>query len=149
MRAFRAMHVDARVSRDARDMRDADAGDPRETMRALARPCRRDRLRTQALSLSNPFTSTKERRRPCCRKRLNALRILSMAGFLRKRREHSVGSAGEGTIMKGLHTINCVLFLLNALLWAWYAKQPVIALLWLSVSLGEAYVITRTDLLSD
>lgn len=50
--------------------------------------------------------------------------------------------------MKGLHTINCVLFLLNALLWAWIAKQPAVAVLWLSVAVGEAYVITRTDFLS-
>jgi len=50
--------------------------------------------------------------------------------------------------MKGLHTINCVLFLLNALLWAWVAKQPAIAVVWLSVALGEAYIITRTDFFS-
>lgn len=72
------------------------------------------------------------------------LHIFSMAGFLRNRRQFT-----GGVIMKGLHTINCVLFLLNALLWAWIAKQPAVAVLWLSVALGEAYVITRTDLLSD
>jgi hypothetical protein len=116
---------------------------------AVAQRRGRDRSRLRPLSLSSRFTSRAENLRPGRRKRLKTLHILSMAGFLRKRREHSAGLAGGGAIMKGLHTINCVLFLLNALLWAWYAKQPVVALLWLSVSLGEAYVITRTDLLSD
>ena len=51
--------------------------------------------------------------------------------------------------MKGLHTINAMLFLLNALLWALVAKQPAIATLWLAVGLGELYVVTKTDLLSN
>ena len=50
--------------------------------------------------------------------------------------------------MKGLHTINALLFLLNALLWALVAKQPAIAVLWLAVGLGELYVVRKTDLLS-
>lgn len=51
--------------------------------------------------------------------------------------------------MKGIHITNAVLFLLNALLWAWVAKQPAIATVWLAVGLGELYVITKTDLLSN
>ena len=51
--------------------------------------------------------------------------------------------------MKGLHTINAVLLLLNALLWAVVAKQPAIATVWLAVGLGELYVVKRTDLLSN
>ena len=51
--------------------------------------------------------------------------------------------------MKGIHTVNAVLFILNALLWALVAKQPAIATLCLAVSLGEIYVITKTDLLSN
>ena len=51
--------------------------------------------------------------------------------------------------MKGLHAINALLFLLNAVLWALVAKQPVIATLWLAVALGELYVIKKTDLLSN
>lgn len=47
--------------------------------------------------------------------------------------------------MKGLHTVNCVLFILNALLWAVLAKQPGIAVVWLAVGLGELYVIKNTD----
>jgi hypothetical protein len=50
--------------------------------------------------------------------------------------------------MKGLHTINAVLFLLNALLWALVAKQPAIAMVWLAVGLGELYIVKGTDLLS-
>ena len=50
--------------------------------------------------------------------------------------------------MKGLHTVNCALFLLNAVLWTLVAKQPGIAALWLAVGLGELYVITKTELLS-
>lgn len=50
--------------------------------------------------------------------------------------------------MKGLHTINALLFLLNALLWALVAKQPAIAVLWLAVGLGELYIVKKTDLLS-
>jgi len=50
--------------------------------------------------------------------------------------------------MKGLHTINAVLFILNAVLWALVANQPAIATLWLAVGLGELYVITKTDWLS-
>lgn len=50
--------------------------------------------------------------------------------------------------MKGLHAVNAVLFLLNALLWAFVAKQPVLAMLWLAVGLGEIYVITKTTWLS-
>ena len=55
----------------------------------------------------------------------------------------------RGTIVKGLHAVNCALFLLNAVLWAFLAKQPAIALLWLAVGLGELYVITQTELLSN
>ena len=51
--------------------------------------------------------------------------------------------------MKGLHAVNCAIFLLNAVLWAFLAKQPAIALLWLAVGLGELYVITQTELLSN
>jgi hypothetical protein len=51
--------------------------------------------------------------------------------------------------VKGLHIANAVLFLLNALLWAFVAKQPAIATLWLAVGLGELYVVTKTDLLSN
>jgi len=50
--------------------------------------------------------------------------------------------------VKGLHIANAALFLLNALLWALVTKQPVIAVLWLAVGLGEIYVVTKTDLLS-
>jgi len=55
----------------------------------------------------------------------------------------------RGSIVKGLHTVNAILFLLNALLWALVAKQPAIATLWLAVGLGELYVIKKTDLLSN
>jgi len=55
----------------------------------------------------------------------------------------------RGTIVKGLHAVNCALFLLNAVLWAFVAKQPAIATLWLAVGLGELYVITKTELLSN
>jgi hypothetical protein len=55
----------------------------------------------------------------------------------------------RGTIVKGLHAVNCALFLLNAVLWAFLAKQPAIATLWLAVGLGELYVITKTELLSN
>ena len=51
--------------------------------------------------------------------------------------------------MKGLHTVNAVLFLLNALLWMLVAKQPAIAMLCLAVGLGELYVVKQTDLLSN
>jgi hypothetical protein len=50
--------------------------------------------------------------------------------------------------MKGLHTINAVLFILNALLWALVAKQPAFATLWLAVGLGELHVVRKTDLFS-
>ena len=50
--------------------------------------------------------------------------------------------------MKGLHAINAVLFVLNALLWALVAKQLAFATLWLAVGLGELYVVRKTDLLS-
>ena len=48
----------------------------------------------------------------------------------------------------GLHTVNAVLFFLNALLWAFVAKQPAIATVWLAVGLGELYVVTKTDLVA-
>ena len=51
--------------------------------------------------------------------------------------------------MKGLHTVNAVLLLLNALLWVLVAKQPAIATACLAVGLGELYVVKRTDLLSN
>lgn len=51
--------------------------------------------------------------------------------------------------MKGLHTVNAVLFLLNALLWMLVAKQPAIAMLCLAVGLAELYVVKQTDLLSN
>jgi hypothetical protein len=54
----------------------------------------------------------------------------------------------RGSIVKGLHIANAALFLLNALLWALVTKQPVIAVLWLVVGLGELYIVTKTDLLS-
>ena len=50
--------------------------------------------------------------------------------------------------MKSLHTVNAVLFILNAVLWALFAKQPGIAIVWLAVGLGELYVIKKTDFLS-
>jgi predicted signal transduction protein with EAL and GGDEF domain len=50
--------------------------------------------------------------------------------------------------MKSLHTVNCVLFILNAVLWAVLAKQPGIAVVWLAVGLGELYVIKNTDFYS-
>lgn len=50
--------------------------------------------------------------------------------------------------MKGLHTINCALFVLNAVLWALVAKQPAIAVLCAAVALAEAYVVRKTDLLT-
>jgi len=50
--------------------------------------------------------------------------------------------------VKGLHAVNCVLFLLNALLWATLAKQPGLAVVWLAVGLGELYVIKYTDFYS-
>jgi hypothetical protein len=68
-----------------------------------------------------------------------------MAGFLR-----NLGPTQRitGTIVKSLHTVNCVLFILNALLWALLAKQPGIAIVWLAVGLGELYVIKNTDFFS-
>lgn len=53
-----------------------------------------------------------------------------------------------GPIVKGLHSINGALFLLNAVLWAVVAKQPAIAVLCLAVALAEAYVVKGTDLLN-
>jgi hypothetical protein len=55
----------------------------------------------------------------------------------------------RGIVVKGIHTVNAILFLLNALLWALVAKQPAIATLCLAVGLGQLYVITKTDLLSN
>lgn len=51
--------------------------------------------------------------------------------------------------MKGLHTVNGILFLLNALLWALVAKQPAMAIGCLAVAVAEIYVVTKTTLLSN
>jgi hypothetical protein len=51
--------------------------------------------------------------------------------------------------VKGLHIVNAVLFLLNAVLWTLVAKQPALATVWLAVALGELYVIRKTDLLAN
>jgi hypothetical protein len=59
-----------------------------------------------------------------------------------------VTTTKSGGLVKGLHAINAVLFVLNALLWALVAKQPAFASLWLAVGLGELYVVRKTDLLS-
>ena len=72
--------------------------------------------------------------------------MFSMAGFLQTFGHSQLKS--RGPIVKGLHIANAALFLLNALLWALVTKQPVIAVLWLAVGLGELYVVTKTDLLS-
>lgn len=62
---------------------------------------------------------------------------------------HRPTTKSRGPVVRGLHTINAVLFLFNAVLWAMVAKQPALATVWLAVGLGEIYVIRKTDLLSD
>ena len=71
--------------------------------------------------------------------------MFSVAGFLLTAR---LLQRNRGATVKGLHAINAVLFVLNALLWALVAKQLAFATLWLAVGLGELYVVRKTDLLS-
>jgi hypothetical protein len=69
-----------------------------------------------------------------------------LAGILRR----AIGlQPNREAIVRHLHIANAVLFLLNAVLWAFVAKQPALATLWLAVALGEIFVVKRTDLLSN
>jgi len=62
--------------------------------------------------------------------------------------ERALQRIAKVRMSNGLHTVNAVLFFLNALLWAFVAKQPAIATVWLAVGLGELYVVTKTDLVA-